>query len=149
MKDKKPKYGNRPGDIIFTKPSLTRQSFKDEVDINAIIKRYETTGMLPTPNQRTPQYGDYSNPIDFQSAQNIIIRGQEQFDSLPSKVRRQFNDNPVDFLAFATNPENLDAMVEMGLLDPSLSTRSPDTHGDPVVDAGGTKTHGVKEPEGD
>jgi len=48
----------RPHAIVFTQPSLTRQSFKDECDVNLIVKRYTETGMINHIPRSTPQYGD-------------------------------------------------------------------------------------------
>jgi len=48
----------RPHAIVFTQPSLTRQSFKDECDVNLIVKRYTETGMINHIPRTTPQYGD-------------------------------------------------------------------------------------------
>jgi len=48
----------RPHAIVFTQPSLTRQSFKDECDVNLIVKRYTETGMINHIPRRTPEYGD-------------------------------------------------------------------------------------------
>jgi len=42
----------------FTQPSLTRQSFKDECDVNQIVKRYTETGMINHIPRTPPQYGD-------------------------------------------------------------------------------------------
>jgi len=44
--------------MTFTQPSLTRQSFKDECDVNQIVKRYTETGMINHIPRTTPQYGD-------------------------------------------------------------------------------------------
>jgi len=58
MADAKPKLKKRPHAIKFTEPSLTRQSFKDECDVNLIVKRYTETGMINHIPRTQPQYGD-------------------------------------------------------------------------------------------
>ena len=58
MADAKPKLKKRPHAITFTQPSLTRQSFKDECDVNQIVKRYTETGMINHIPRTTPQYGE-------------------------------------------------------------------------------------------
>jgi len=58
MADAKPKLKKRPHAITFTEPSLTRQSFKDECDVNQIVKRYTETGMINHIPRTTPRYGD-------------------------------------------------------------------------------------------
>lgn len=94
--------GEKPG-IKFDQPSQTVQSFKDDADINCIIARYQNTGVLvdPTvPVSRTPDFGDFSEMPDFQTAQNVIIAAKNAFDSLPSKIRERFNNDPAAYFDF-------------------------------------------------
>jgi len=58
MAETKLKLKKRPHAISFSQPSLTRQSFKDECDVNQIVKRYTETGMVNHIPRTTPQYGD-------------------------------------------------------------------------------------------
>lgn len=62
-----PKSITRPHAIIFTDPSLTRGSFKDECDVNRIVANYRRTGLINHVGKRTPQYGD-APEIDFTTA---------------------------------------------------------------------------------
>lgn len=130
-------YQERPGDLVFKQPSKTKQSFKDDVEINSVIARYNKTGILPQLRTTPAHYGDYSQPIDYQDAQNKIMLADELFGNLPAQIRRTFNDDPAEFLNFATNPENKEKMQEMGLIPPSsVSERSPDPTGDPADQSG-------------
>ena len=97
--------GVKPG-IVFTEPSATLQSFKDDADINCIIARYENTGVLvdPTvPVSRTPDYGDFSEMPDFQTAQNVIVAANNAFNALSSKIRERFGNDPAAFFDFVRN----------------------------------------------
>lgn len=97
--------GSKPG-ITFEDPSATLQSFKDDADINCIIARYENTGVLvdPTvPVSRTPEFGDFSDMPDYQTAQNVIIAAKNAFDSLSSKIRERFNNDPAAYFDFVQN----------------------------------------------
>jgi phage internal scaffolding protein len=92
-----------------------KQAFKEETDINRIMKKYETTGVLPDMIKSNPQYGDFSNVTDYQQAMNTVILAREQFDGLSAKIRKRFNNSPEAFLAFVEDPENHQEMVELGL----------------------------------
>lgn len=97
--------GSKPG-ITFKDPSATLQSFKDDADINCIIARYENTGVLvdPTvPVSRTPEFGDFSDMPDYQTAQNVIIAAKNAFDALSSKIRERFNNDPAAYFNFVQN----------------------------------------------
>lgn len=95
--------------------SDTKQSHRDECDINMIMKRFENTGILPDLIKKDPVYGDFSDPIDYQEAQNVVAFANEQFASLSSKIRKRFGNDPEEFLEFATNPSNAEEMVSLGL----------------------------------
>lgn len=95
--------------------SKTKQSFKEECDINNILARYQTTGVLPDLILENPQYGDFSEVPDYHQALNLVSKAHEQFASLDAQVRSRFDNDPAKFLDFATNPQNTHEMVKMGL----------------------------------
>lgn len=89
--------------IKFTQPSATMQNFKDDADINCIISRFETTGVLvdPTvPVSRVPQFGDFSELPSFQESQNVIVLATNAFNALPSNIRERFGNNPATYFDF-------------------------------------------------
>jgi len=101
--------------IKFDTPSKTIQSAKDECDINIILKKYKTTGQLPDLIKSNPQYGDFSQVSDYQSAMNVIVHAQEQFSALSAHVRKRFNNDPAEFLSFAQDASNSSEMIKLGL----------------------------------
>lgn len=94
----------------------TKQQFKDECNINNIMKKFERTGELPNMIKAEPQYGDFSTPMEFQEAMNTVNHATEQFENLSAKVRERFGNDPAKFLEFATNGENAEEMAKMGLI---------------------------------
>lgn len=96
--------------------SLTKQSFKDECDINVILAKYTKTGVLPDLIKQNPQYGDFSTAEDYQTSLNKVIFAETQFNSLSSRVRDRFHNDPVEFLNFVHDEKNLKEMKELGLL---------------------------------
>lgn len=95
--------------------SRTKQSFKDECDINNILKKYNKTGQLPDLIKSNPQFGDFSNSLDYVSSLNLVIHAQAQFDALPSHLRSRFHNDPAQFLAFCDDPKNDPELVRLGL----------------------------------
>lgn len=107
--------------------SETHQSFADACNINNIIRKYRTTGLVDHVNRYQGNYTDYSNPVDYQTALNTIIAADEVFMSLPSDIRSRFENDPGKFLNFVDDPKNADALVEMGLAKKSvIPVSSPD-----------------------
>ena len=128
-------------------PSLTQQQFKEECDINNIIARYETTGLLTDPlhpGTRIPQFGDFSNVPDYLHAQTIIARTREAFEALPSKIRDRFDNDPAQMLEFLQDESNREEAVKLGFIDKpvvedseALGPDLPDTlSSGSVVDSG-------------
>lgn len=102
--------GTDPG----SEPSLTKQSFKDECDVNKRLERYGITPVGPHPGV-PPSFGDYSGVGDFLAAQCKILDAQAHFAALPSAVRDRFNNNPAELLAFVGDSKNQDEAVRLGL----------------------------------
>ncbi|AXL14710.1 internal scaffolding protein [Microviridae sp.] len=99
-------------------PSLTKQSFAGETNINSIMARFEKTGLLDHVSQYQGSYMDLIDAPGFHDAANSIIAANEAFESLPSSIRRRFNNDPSSFLEFVQNEDNFDQLVELGLARP-------------------------------
>ena len=118
--------------IIFTEPSLTQQSFKDECDINNILRQFNVTGQLPSRSVQ-PQYGDFSGITDYHSALNAVMAAQDSFLQLPAKVRAKFDNDPAVFLEFASDEANRDEMKAMGLLHEETAQAVVTSPSEPVL----------------
>lgn len=104
--------------------SKTQQHFKSEADINLVMKRYNTSGLLTDPSKVPtvmPKFGDFSNVQDFHSMQNKLIEVKNYFMSLPSETRKLFDNNPQNLLSWIADPKNLKEARELGLLPRDLS----------------------------
>lgn len=118
--------------------SRTKQSFKDECDINNIMKRFHQTGLVSHVNKYQGSYEDVSRGYDYRESLEVLKRAQEAFGSLPSKIRYRFHNDPGEFLEFMSNPANLDEAVELGLAvkRPAPVTEAPAPAGAVVAPAG-------------
>lgn len=108
-------------------PSLTKQCFAADADINTIMDRYAKTGYMIDPSvnpTRKPQFGDFSDVPTYQEAQQILIDAEEQFSALPSKIRERFENDPVNLLDFMSNPANYEEAVKLGIVEPKVSESS-------------------------
>lgn len=105
----------------FVQPSRTQQHFKDECDIDRILKKYSATGFLvdPLAPRRDPLFGDFSESMSFMEAQTRIVRVREAFDSLPSQIRDRFGNDPYRLLSWCEDPDNAEEAVQLGLLPES------------------------------
>lgn len=94
-----------------------QQQFKDEVDINTIVRRFGLTGEMPD-NYRPPQSGDFTGVTDYQSALNALIAADEAFLEIPAEVRERFANDPQKLMEFLANDKNRDEAVKLGLVQP-------------------------------
>ncbi len=85
----------------------TKQSFKDETDINKIMARFDRTGTISHMAKFEGVYADYSD-YDFFEQTRMLTRGREVFDALPAELRREFNQSPAAFFAYVNDPANAD-----------------------------------------
>lgn len=118
-------YDENTGEY-FIPERRVKQSFKDECDINNIIKSYSQTGQIRHINAKAAQgtYEDLPEPMDLQEALNTVRDANTAFASLPSQVRDRFQNDPGQFLAFMQDPANQDEMIRLG-----LATRRPESGG--------------------
>ncbi|AXH72218.1 MAG: internal scaffolding protein [Microviridae sp.] len=93
----------------------TKQAFKEECDINNIMRKYLEGAPIPA-NVSVGRYGDFSSGADYLEAQSILLTAREQFAALPAKVRERFGNNPAQLLEFVADPKNLDEARKLGLL---------------------------------
>jgi len=93
----------------------TQQHFKDETDINNILRMFNITGQLPT-KAITPKYGDFTGIGDYHSALNAVIAAEDEFMTLPATLRARFDNDPAELIEFLNNPENLDEAQKLGLV---------------------------------
>ncbi len=120
-------YGKKtPVRQAFTEPSLTKQSFKKECDINVIMSKYQKSGLISHINTHEARYGETSAQ-SFTEAQYLVAEAQSMFAELPSKARRYFNDDPKAFLAFTENydPEtDKQQLIDLGLSESGIALPS-------------------------
>lgn len=79
------------------KENLTKQSFKDEADVNIIVARYAKNGQ-PLP-QAPGQFLDVSDVPEYQEALNRVQSIQATFAALPAEVRLEVGNDPEQFVA--------------------------------------------------
>jgi len=128
--------------ISFPADTRTHQSFKDECDINAIVKKANKTGRLPELIKQNPKYGEFSTQVSYHDAMNIVAHANEQFEALPAHTRARFKNDPEHFLAFTSDPSNLPEMVKMGL----ATKRNNSNDANPTKPDTQTPKETIKEP---
>lgn len=102
--------------LACEEPSLAQQHFKDECDINNILRQFNVTGMLPEA-PLSPRYGDFTGIVDYHSALNAVIAAEDGFMALPAQIRSRFENDPELLINFLDDPNNRDEAIKLGLVD--------------------------------
>lgn len=107
-------------------PSMTRQEFMEECDINSIMKKYDAYLSDPMRSMREPMYLDMTAvPDNLMSAMELLNAARDAFYRLPAQVRKEFDNDPVAFADFAADPANVKEMREWGLAAPEKAPEPP------------------------
>jgi Chlamydia-phage Chp2 scaffold (Chlamy_scaf) len=128
----KPPHPEAPDTVLRAfPPTLARQEFADEADINVLMQRYERTGVMPVLPGYDPVYVDFTEmPSDLMGVMDRFHAAEASFMRLPAVVRREFDNDPRLFVDFAGDPANLDQMRAWGLAPPAEVVPPPP---EPVV----------------
>lgn len=110
--------------LSFVGEGRTKQSHRDECDINQIMARYQRTGVLEHVREHPPQHGDVT-AIDFQTSMDLVVQARQQFEALPSSIRDYCGNDPAAYLDLVTRPEYAEEARRLGLLRPAADPATP------------------------
>jgi len=120
-------------------PSLTKQEFKGECDINNIIARFHRDGFTRHLARGVPQFVDVSLVPDFRTAIEQVRAAEKFFGGLPAKVRARFGNDAARYLdeAGSLSREELRELGMAELRAEDVRRRSSDVEAPPVPEGGG------------
>lgn len=116
-----PRKRNRVRLDCSNDPSKTRQAPKAGTQIDAILKKYATQGVSPNDvgvffqSAASMPYGVQPS-TDYQEALNGVIRVENYFNSLPSRIREKFGHKAQNMINFVADPANLEEARKLGLV---------------------------------
>lgn len=108
--------------------TMTRQEMADECDINKIMARYEKVGANPLAmsGYRQPMYLDLTaTPGDLMEAMEQLRQADDAFMRLPAHIRREFDNDAMRFVEFASDAGNIERLREWGLAEPAPAPDKP------------------------
>lgn len=120
-------YTNPPPRCFFETEgeTLCQEHFQEESEINNILRSHDRTGVINHIHKGNAIYGDFSEITDLSDALRQIQQAQKEFMNIPSDIREKFKNDAGQFFKFASNPDNLDSLREMGLANPDQSVAMP------------------------
>lgn len=108
-------------------PSETKQSMRDECDLNLLIKKYPNMLGYGLDSLESGQFATFDDlsyaPEDLSEAMAAVDEVKNRFAELPSAVRDRFGSDPLSLLAFLSNSANDEEAIKLGLkIKPEKST---------------------------
>jgi len=111
---------SKSASLLCLDPSRTVQSEMNETDINVIVKRFNVSGEMPIAHGRIPnQYIDVDGELDFATAYELVQDAERAFMEYPASFRAKFENDPIAFADWATDPANIGELRELGLAPPA------------------------------
>jgi len=96
--------------------SMTQQQFKDDCDVNIILKRImrNPSEMLRYQNNQGI-FADVSEAPSYQEAMQTVINANNSFMELPAEMRLKFDNNPQKLLDYLADDKNKEESYQLGI----------------------------------
>lgn len=113
-----------------------QQSFKDECDINNIMKKYMRTGQVTHLAANAGRFSDVSEVGSYHEAVQRVRESEKFFLGLSTDIRSFFDNDTALFMDFILDPANAEEIRELGLdqLTLELEPVAPEEPAAPVID---------------
>jgi len=106
--------------------SKVQEQFADACQTDTIIRKYNMMGVNPFIASGGSQYLDTTDIPSFVAAQNAQVKVKEYFEGLPSDIRLEFNNDPMQFAEVVSDPRNAEYLREIGVLAPLPAEKEGD-----------------------
>lgn len=113
---------------LNSESTKTQQQFAAQVNVNNIMNSYKKGNPIMHLNRIEGRYADMSQIGDYQSMLDTVIKARETFETLPSKLRNRFQNDPGKLIEFMNDPKNKEEGIKIGL----FSKKDPEVN--PVLD---------------
>lgn len=103
---------------------MVKQSEKDASDVNKIVSRWRSSGVMPQGSSRQPRYGDFTSGASFHDNLNRVREAERNFMSLPSRIRSYCSNDPAEYVDLCMNPDRRDECEKLGIKDSQLPEKA-------------------------
>lgn len=94
----------------------TKQSFKEQCDVNKIVEKFARTGLIAHLAQGVPRFMDVSELPDYRTALTQVKKAQLYFEDLPANVREVFDNDVARFVDWMST-KSLDELEAMSMAE--------------------------------
>jgi hypothetical protein len=106
---------------------MTKQSHKDECDVNLIVARHLEIGGVITPQEFNEEIVVLPENFDYKEALDALNAADEAFMKLPAEIRSAHDNNPgnllnhLDSKAFLSGEVDIKGVARQPEVDPEAS----------------------------
>lgn len=109
-------------ELVFNpEEDMTEQQHAIDCDINHIVRNYDKVMFNANPSV-SPLSGDFTPEFNYHDAMIKIAKAQQEFELLPSNIRKYFDNDPGKLLEFIDKEENRDEAIRLGLVQRPTSS---------------------------
>ena len=109
-----------------SEPTMTQQQFKDECDINNILRKHGHDPVaFSALTRQGGMYADFSNITEYREMLDAVIYADQAFSALPAHLRARFGNDPSQLLDFIQDKNNYDEGVTLGLVPKKIPVALP------------------------
>lgn len=91
----------------------TKQSFKEQCDINKILNKHKIKNAANHAMQFPPEFYGQFEGHDLLEAHELINNANRVFSALDSETRKEFGNDALKFAAFASDRANVGRLSEL------------------------------------
>lgn len=120
-------FESRRTSLYCPEPTLTKQEFKEETDINVILQRFLRTG-TPPDIVLPEHFADLTNRQTYYDAAQASAEASQLFYLLPAKQRAEFQNDPTrwaDAVVLAVDQGDRKALAALGVSVPKEQPQEP------------------------
>ena len=105
--------------------SRTKQSFRDECNINNIVRKF-ADGVMPVTNPVEPQYA-HSPAMDLKEALDSVFHAKGEFNSLSDDDKSLFDYQQSNYFDFLADPDGYYDEIRAGFGDQKSAKNDSDS----------------------
>lgn len=109
-------------------PVITKQDGKRDADINFILKNYERSGVISNISSKEPQFGDFTQAMEFDQALNVVRDVEARFATWPAAARELARNDPkvaLEMLADEGGRAALEQIAQVHVKTPAPDSKGP------------------------
>jgi hypothetical protein len=136
--------GSRRVVTVNDKPSKTDQQYRDDCDVNHIMNKYAKTGIITHLAKHPGRFANVSEIPNLLEGFEKVNQAKQAFMDLPGSLRKRFNNDFRNMVAFLNDRSNQEEAIKLGLIELKEIAEQADSPVDAPTKSTKKSTKGAK-----